>query len=280
MGRPDTDAMTAETLGRTPSPVDVEQLLRAARAAMAPQGSGRWFARPVTDGLEFRAMVKAWVDARTEPAREMRVACGAAVCASRLALVVQGRAPIVVHPSRPGLLGALSPGAAILPSDRDRSLYRAVHHRDADRPAPVTAERLRAALRCTADRTHAWFRTMPVPAPGVSAGLGPLWPGRLNPTPDGVVAVVGAPVTDRLADLRVGETVQLLRLLAVTLGWDLQVLAGPVRRDRTHLLGPGMPNGSLVLFRAEPRRAEPRPSGAAGTSGASRDLPRRPGGAR
>lgn len=244
--------MVADTLGRAPSSVDVELLLRAARAAIAPPGEARWFARPVSDGLQFRSVVKDWVDGQVERAREMRVACGAAVCTARLALLVQGREPVVVHPPRVGLLAALSAGAVVEPRDRDRSLYQLVHHTGPPAGPAETVERFRAALRRAADVRHVWFRTIAVPAPQRLLDLGRPWPGRLDPTAADVVAVIGAPATDRIADLRVGETVQHLRLVSATLGWDLQVLAGPVRRDRVRRLGPGMPDGSLVLVGAAP----------------------------
>lgn len=253
--------MVADTLGRAPSSVDVELLLRAARAAMSPPGAARWFARPVTDGLQFRSIVKDWVDGRAEPAREMRVACGAAVCTARLALLVQGREPTVAHPTRPGLLALLSAGARIVPRDQQRLLYRAVFHGAAPGTTAVTPERLRVALRRASDVRHAWFRTVTAPAPALLAELGHPWLNRVDPTADGVVAVIGAPATDRIADLRVGEAVQHLGLVSGTLGWGLQVLAGPVRRDRVRQLGPGMPDGSLVLFRAEPLPAEAASAG-------------------
>lgn len=248
--------MVADTRGRAPSSVDVELLLRAARAAMSPPGGARWFARPVPDGLQFRSVVKDWVDGRAEPAREMRVSCGAAVCTARLALLVQGWEPVVVHPHRPGLLASLSAGATVVPRDQDRSLYRVVHHGTPSGTAPVTPERIRAALRRTSDIRHVWFRTVAAPTPRLLPELGRRWPNGPAPTADGVVAVAGTPATHRIADLRVGETVQHLRLVCLTLGWDLQVLAGPVRRDRVRLLGPGMPDGSLVLVRADPLPVE------------------------
>ncbi len=260
MSRFDTDVMVADTRGQAPSSVDVELLLRAVRAAMSPPGGVRWFARPVTDGLQFRSIVKDWVDGRAEPAREMRVSCGAAVCTARLALLVQGWEPAVVHPYRPGLLASLSAGATVVPRDLERSLHRAVHHGTPTGTEPVTPERLRAALRRTSDIRHAWFRTVAAPAPKLLPELGRPWLNGLEPTADGVVAAVGAPATDRIADLRVGEAVQHLRLVSLTFGWDLQVLAGPVRRDRIRVLGPGMPDGSLVLVRAEPVPAKTGPS--------------------
>lgn len=267
-GRADTDVMVADTLGRASTSVDVELLLRAARAAMEPRGGARWIARPVPDGLQFRSVVKDWVDGPAEPAREMRVACGAAVCTARLALLVQGREPTVAHPSRPGLLAALSAGARIAPRDQERRLYRAVFRGAPVGTAPVTPDRLQAALRRVSDIRHAWLRTVAVPAPALLPELGHRWQGRTTPTADGVVAVVGAPATDRIADLRVGDAVQHLGLVCRTLGWELQVLAGPVRRDRVRLLGPGMPDGSLVLFRAEPGPADaPLPGGDASDGG-------------
>lgn len=244
--------MVADTLGRAPSSVDVELLLRAARTAMAPPGDPRWFARPVSDGIQFRSVVKDWVDARAEQAREMRVACGAAVCTARLALLVHGREPSVVHPARPGLLAALNAGAAVEPRDRERQLYRAIHRSGPGGVEPAAPDRLRVALRRTCDVRHAWFRTIAAPAPAVLADLGHPWMDRPDVAESGLVAVVGAPATDRIADLRVGEAVQHLRLVSVTLGWDLTILAGPVRRDRVRLLGPGMPDGSLVLVGVEP----------------------------
>jgi hypothetical protein len=244
--------MVADTLGRAPSSVDVELLLRAARAAIAPPGELRWFARPVSDGLQFRSLVKDWVDGQVEPAREMRVACGAALCTARLALLVQGREPVVVHPPRAGLLAALSAGAVVEPRDRDRSLYRLVHHTGPPPTPPETVERFRAALRRAADVRHVWFRTVDAAAARLLPDRGRPWPDRLEPAADEVVAVIGAPATDRIADLRVGEAVQHLRLVSATLGWDLRVLAGPVRRDRVRRLGPGMPDGSLVLVGAAP----------------------------
>lgn len=264
--------MVAAALGRAPSPVDVELLLRAARAAIAPPGEARWFARPVSDGLQFRAVVKDWVDGQVEPGREMRVACGAAVCTARLAMLVQGREPVVVHPPRVGLLAALSAGAAVEPRDRDRSLYRLVHHAGPPMTAPETVERFRAALRRAADVRHVWFRTIAAPAPRTLLDLGRPWSDRLDPAAGDVVAVVGAPATDRIADLRVGEAVQHLGLVSATLGWELQVLAGPVRRDRVRRLGPGMPDGSLVLVGAAP---VPRTSGASQPTarGAAADAP-------
>ena len=258
--------MVADTLGHAPLSVDVELLLRAARAAMSPPGGARWFARPVSDGLQFRSVVKDWVDEQSEPAREMRVSCGAALCAARVALLVQGWEPVVVHPYRPGLLASLTAGATGVPRDQERSLYRAVHRGAPSGTVPVTPERLRAALRRTSDIRHVWFRTVAAPIPRLRPELGRPWPTRLDATADGVVAVAGTPAADRIADLRVGEAVQHLRLVCLTLGWDLHVLAGPVRRDRIRLLGPGMPDGSLVLVRAEPGPAEtgPAPTAARG----------------
>ena len=231
--------------------MDVDALRDAAASALSPPGRRQWFVRPLTDGIEFRAVVKNWVDAPAEGARETRVACGAALCAARLCLAVQGWEPVVTPLGGTASLATLRVGAPAAPRREDRLLYRALHE-DRFEVAPVAADVLRTVVRRAADVRRVWLSTVPGPVPAV----GRVWGDGEDSAGEGVIAVIGAPATDRIADLRVGDAVQYLRLVAVTLGWDVRVLAGPVPREQSlHFVGSDVPTGSVVLFRVLPAAA-------------------------
>ena len=251
-----------------PAALRVELLIAAAGAAPGPLGAARWFGRPMDDGVELRSVVKAWTSAPDRSARAMRIGCGVALRNVRLATVVQGRTPVCSFPLRSGLLAAVRAGAGCPAPRLDQELYRAIRPgRGTSEPA-VEEPMVRAVLRRAVDTERAWLRFLPDDAreevtPGT---LGHPWSTDL-PT-GGLLALVCVPATDRIADLRVGQALQQVRLLAsARLGWRGTVVAGPVDAARVRrwdpLAGDGPQSIAAVLLAPHADRAPAHASGSA-----------------
>jgi hypothetical protein len=212
----------------------IEPVREAARSALQPDGPLRWSIESRADCVELRAVVRRWCTAAADPTAQLaRVAGGAALRAARLAVAVQGRHPLVSYPEQPGVLAVLYAGLPAAPRRSDMLLHRLLRHEVV--PAwyrarlldPPTALR---RLRCAVEGEGAWMQVLDGSPP---ADLGPHWQDADGQAPDAdrrtVVALVGAPGRLPVADLRVGQALETLRLTAMVLGLEMDVLAAPAR---------------------------------------------------
>jgi hypothetical protein len=214
--------------------VQTGPVVEAARAALRPPGPARWIINARSDRVELRTVVRRWSTAVEPSARLTRIACGTVLQAIRLALAAQGRRPLVSHPDQPGLLAVVYPGAVVAPRREDlllQAMLRCGTDRTRDPARPADRPSVVRRLRQAAESEGAWLRVLPEP-PASAATLGPCWSDvddhpRGGPTREPVFAVIGAPGRSPAADLRAGQALETVRLTAMTLSLDVQVLAAP-----------------------------------------------------
>lgn len=227
---------SASQLGdRTSWPaLQIEPVVEAARAALRPPGRVRWIIDGRTDRIELRTVVRRWSTAAEPSARLARLTCGTALRAVRLAVVVQGRQPLVSYADKPGLLAVVYPGGVAAPRRDDLLLYAMLRRGTNRAPHPAgLPDRAAVArrLRRAAESEGAWLRLLPE-SPAPSAALGPCWCDvddrrEVELSREAMVAVIGAPGRSPAADLRAGQALETVRLTAMALGLEMYVLAAP-----------------------------------------------------
>jgi hypothetical protein len=114
-------------------------------------------------------------------------------------------------------------------------------------------------VRHAAESEGAWLRVLPA-AP--HAVLGPCWHGPEDTgerpaehRSDGIVALVGASGRLTVADLRLGQALETIRLTAAALGLDLQVLAAPSASTAAETgpqVAPGTESLAVIRVRRQP----------------------------
>jgi hypothetical protein len=218
-------------------------VIEAARAALRPPGPVPWIAEPCGDRVDLRLRVRRWSTAVEPSARLARISCGTALRAARLAVAVQGRRPLVTHPGRLGLFAVLHAGEAESPRREEVLLHAALRGGVA---LPLTPRPSRTAalqrLRRAAEAEGAWLRALPTP-PDPSRAPGPGWHDSgwtwAEFDGDSFAAVVGAAGPAPVADLRVGQAIEAVRLAGATLGLVVRVLAAPADAGAVGLRGRG-----------------------------------------
>jgi hypothetical protein len=203
-------------------------------AAIAPPGPRRWVADVRPDGVELRTIVRRWSSAPGPSARLARVACGTALRAARLAVAVQGRFPLVSHPEKPGVLAVVHAGGPVPARHRDLLLHAVLvsGRSPASAVRPPTRSAAVLQLCSAAESEKAWLRVLRT-VPTAGAALGPCWHDLDADGPaaagsgESFAAVVGSPGSGPLADLRLGQAVEAIRLTAAAMGLDMRVLAAP-----------------------------------------------------
>lgn len=144
-------------------PFDASALLVALTAAPSLHNTQPWRVRRIDGGLQLRANMRRWLPATDPGARELRLSCGAGLLNMRLAVVAQGRQPVVEllpDPGDPVVLATIRPGEPVAPTEEERALAAAVtvrrSYRRPFRPEPV-APLHRHLLRRAAEREGAWL---------------------------------------------------------------------------------------------------------------------------
>ncbi|MET0188686.1 MAG: hypothetical protein ABW212_06790 [Pseudonocardia sediminis] len=238
----------------TAGTVQVDLLLAAAAAAPGPPGPPRWFPRPLDDGVELRSVVRSWAADGDRAGRTMRIAAGAALRNVRISLAAQGRRAVCAYPQRDALLAAVRTGEPYTPSALDLALARLVSTGSAPEVPVRDPAVTRALLRRAADADQVWVRVLPGPLPAADPqAIGVPWarnPVAMGTRPE-MLVLIGAPENDRIADLRVGQAMQQIRLLsAVVLGRHTTVVAGPVDPEwwrRTDPTAGRLPRATVLL---------------------------------
>jgi hypothetical protein len=203
----------------------------AVRAALRPPGPTRWIAEAVDDRIELRTAIRRWSTVAEPSASLARIACGTALRAARLAIAVQGRQPLVSYPEGVGALAVLHAGGAVAASRRDVLLHGVLlGHAPAPSVGPPGRTAIIRWLHHGAESEGTWLCVLPdVP----SVAPGPCWDGphddaRRRGRPSAmIIALVGASGRLPVADLRIGQALETIRLTATALGLDSHVLAAP-----------------------------------------------------
>jgi hypothetical protein len=238
----------------------IEPVLAAARAAIRPPGPVRWIAEAVDDGIELRPIVRRWSIAAQPLAQLARIAGGAALRAARLAVAVQGRRHLVSYPEQTGVLAVLHAGGLVGPSRRHLLVYGVLCDGVL---APSVGPPGRTAtvrwLRHVAEAEGTCLRVLE----DVPLAPGPSWGHSHNagrPTgshSNAIVALLGASGRPTAADLRLGQSLETIRLTAVALGLEAHVLPAPAQPtiETAPHVAPGTPSLALIEV------ARPRPRG-------------------
>jgi nitroreductase len=153
--RQDTDATTGN--GSEPDAEEVAQLLGAGAAAPSSHNSQPWRLRWRDGAIEVHGDPERVLTAADPDARELRLACGAALANVRLTVRAQGRrahTQLMPDPDDPWFLGRVRPGAALPPTGWEVELAASVARRHTDRH-PFGGRPISAALRDQLDRA-AW----------------------------------------------------------------------------------------------------------------------------
>lgn len=132
-----------------PSPAEVAELLRGGASAPSSHNSQPWRLRWHDGAIEVHGDPTRRLPATDPDARELRLACGAAVTNVRLAVRAQGRRAhtlLMPDPDDRWFLGRVRPGAPLPPSGWEVQLAAAVGRRHTDRH-PFAERPLSAALR-------------------------------------------------------------------------------------------------------------------------------------
>jgi nitroreductase len=136
-------------LGPEPSAPEIAQLLRAGAAAPSSHNSQPWRLRWHEGAVEVHGDPERVLTAADPDARELRLACGAALANVRLTVRTQGRrahTQVLPDPHDPWFLGRVRPGAPYPPIAGEAELAAAVGRRHTDRH-PFSDRPLSAALR-------------------------------------------------------------------------------------------------------------------------------------
>lgn len=244
--------------GRPGLALRVEPVIEAARGAPNPTGPVRWFVRAIEDGIELRTVVRRWSVADELTARTVRVAGGAALRNARLAVAVQGRRPLLTFPPEAGLLAVLRAGASAAPQGEERLLYAVLSAgaRETAGTSPAAHDvAVRTRLRRAAEAEACWLRELPERPAGLARAS--TWPaaavGPVSRT-GALVVLLGAEGPGPVADLRLGQALQSVRLTSMALGLRPEVLAAPVPVGvLPHSLRPRLPSGgSLAVLELSP----------------------------
>ncbi|MDD7939528.1 nitroreductase family protein [Actinomycetospora lutea] len=134
---------------RGPDEAEIAELLRAGASAPSSHNSQPWRLRWHEDAVEVHGDPARHLHAADPDARELRIACGAAIANVRLTARAQGRrAHTQLLPDRddPWFYGRVRPGAPWPPAGWEVELARAVRRRHTDRH-PFADRPLSAGLR-------------------------------------------------------------------------------------------------------------------------------------
>lgn len=135
--------------GWTSGTTDVVQLLRAGASAPSSHNSQPWRLRWHHDAVEVHGDPDRRLAVADPDARELRLACGAALVNVRLAVRAQGRrahTQLLPDPADRWFLGRVRPGSALPPSAWESELAAAIPRRHTDRH-PFDGRPLPAVLR-------------------------------------------------------------------------------------------------------------------------------------
>jgi len=205
--------------------------VEAAREAVAPEGARDWFLDAVDGGLALHTVVRRWSQADEPSARLVRLACGTALYAARLAVAVHGRRPVVTSSTTPGVVAVLRAGASTAASPVQRAAYAALRRGGpADVQAPPSAVAVLRYLRRAADSEGARLSEILL-HPGPE--LGPRWPGSAVSDsgfthPDATpTLLLGAPGRSPWAEVQTGQALEAVVLAAGAAGLQACVLAAP-----------------------------------------------------
>jgi nitroreductase len=143
------DSDPATELGSAPSAEEIAQLLRAGAAAPSSHNSQPWRLRWHEGTVEVHGDPERMLTAADPDARELRLACGAALANVRLTVRAQGRrahTQVMPDPHDPWFVGRVRPGAPYAPVGWEAELAAAVRRRHTDRH-PFGGRPISAALR-------------------------------------------------------------------------------------------------------------------------------------
>jgi nitroreductase len=139
----------ATSLGPEPSPAEIAQLLRAGAAAPSSHNSQPWRLRWHEGAVEVHGDPQRVLAVADPDARELRLACGAALTNVRLTVRAQGRrahTQLMPDPDDPWFVGRVRPGAPLPPIGWEVELAAAVPRRHTDRH-PFSGRPISPALR-------------------------------------------------------------------------------------------------------------------------------------
>jgi len=149
---------------------EITDLLRAGAAAPSSHNTQPWHLDWVDDAVEVRGDPDRVLPVSDPDARELRVACGAAVANVRLAIRAQGRrahASLLPDAADPWFYARIRPGSAWPAAPWERELATAIHHRRTNRrsffPPPVS-RRDRYDLIRAVERERCWLVYLDEPA--------------------------------------------------------------------------------------------------------------------
>ena len=142
---------------------EIADLLRAGAAAPSSHNSQPWRLDWIDGAVEVRGEPDRVLRVADPDARELRVACGAAIANVRLAIRAQGRrahTSLLPDETDPWFYARIRPGSVSPTAPWERELATAIHHRRTNRRAffpPPISQRHRDDLLRAAERQRCWL---------------------------------------------------------------------------------------------------------------------------